>query len=332
MKSNRFGFVILGLILGIAGGYLVAKKTDEKIFSEAISGVRSVRANDPSYKYINPLLAFEQPESTQFGEYKELDNKLTDLINRKKDAKLVDDVSVYFRGNQGRWVGINDSDQYYPASLLKVAVMIAYFQEAETNPDLLNKQLQYNLTIQQQATSSEYSTTSNLTLGKNYSVNDLINDMIAHSDNGATYMLMSSLDPKLLNEVFTDLGLKSPGNSPNYQISAKNYAFFFRVLYNATYLNRDYSEKALNLLAQSDFKNGLVGGLPQGTTIAHKYGEHVLTDSSGNPNGVELHDCGLIYGKNDFLLCVMTRGQKVEDLQQTIKDIASLVYAESGKQ
>jgi hypothetical protein len=139
---------------------------------------------------------------------------------------------------------------------------------------------------------------------------------------------LNFLDGKALDEIYSDFGLQGPSDSGSYEISAKDYSLFFRILYNSTYLDRDYSEKALSLLSQTTFKDGLTAGLPKDTVVAHKFGEHVVTDSQGNETGVELHDCGLIYGKPQFLLCVMTRGENSDNLKTVIKDITSLVYNE----
>ena len=43
----------------------------------------------------------------------------------------------------------------------------------------------------------------------------------------------------------------------------------------------------------------------------------------------QLHDCGIVYyPKHPYLLCVMTRGDSFEYLDDTIRDISHLVYQE----
>jgi beta-lactamase class A len=322
--------MLLFLIIGLGLGYFWSYRQEEKQQQNFLSGVKSIRESNNDYHFINPLLAYDFPESKDFGEYKDLNQKLTSLIDSAKNKHQADEVSIYFRGNQGHWVGIDDNTAYYPASLLKVVVMIAYFQQAETSPEILNKKLQYTQGIKNEVTSSEFDVPSSLKLNESYTVSDLIQDMIVNSDNGATFTLVDSLDGKALDEVYTDFGLQGPTDSGDYQISAKNYSLFFRILFNATYLNREYSEKALDLLSQTTFKDGLAAGLPSGTVVAHKFGEHVLSNNNGSQSGVELHDCGLIYGKHNFLLCVMTRGQKVEDLEGVIKSITAEVYKDTN--
>ncbi len=320
----KLGYLGAGVIIGLLVSWpilrLVQAHRDLSLFSD----VGPVREKDSNYKFINPLLSYDLPESKEFGEYLQLSRKLSDLIDSDKNQNLATDVSVYFRNSKGRWVGINDNERYYPASLLKVVVMMAYYQQAQTNPEILDKQLTYTPEIQNQVTTSEFNTPSTLKLGDSYKIDDLIRGMIVDSDNGATFTLINSLNGKDLDEIYSDFGLKSPNSTNNYEISAKDYSLFFRILYNATYLNREYSEKALSLLSQASFKDGLVAGLPAKTVVAHKFGEHIVDQST-----LELHDCGLIYAKQSFLLCVMTRGGKVEDLERVIRDITALAYKEA---
>ena len=48
----------------------------------------------------------------------------------------------------------------------------------------------------------------------------------------------------------------------NFQISAKDYSMFFKILFNAAYLTIDNSEFATEMLKEGDFKEGLLSGLP----------------------------------------------------------------------
>src|SRR5262249_43005313 len=158
------------------------------------------------------------------------------------------------------WIGINQADTYYPASLLKVPVMIAYMKEAEDDPGLMNRWLSYDPSV---LPADPYEATSTLITGHEYTVSDLLADMITRFDNGATFTLLNHINPEFLNAVYTSLGIPNPGDdSATYQISTRTYAFFFRILYNATYLSDASSEKALDLLSQATFGGGLVAGVP----------------------------------------------------------------------
>ena len=92
-------------------------------------------------------------------------------------------------------------------------------------------------------------------------------------------------------------------------------------LYDGSYLTIAASEYATSLLAQCNFKDGLLKELPSNIKIAHKFGE------SGTAEMKELHETGIIYlGANAYLITVMTRGKDIQKLSETISDISKIAY------
>ncbi len=98
---------------------------------------------------------------------------------------------------------------------------------------------------------------------------------------------------------------------------------FFRILYNATYLDRIASEQILEILTKTTFSEGIVAGVPESTRVAHKFGSRELVDQSGSR---QLHDCGIVYAKNPYILCVMTQGRDFTALANFIKDVSAVTY------
>ncbi len=304
------------LVAGIIVGALATQ-----LLTPSLAILSPVRDQNSSYAFINPLLFYNSP--SQPDTFKKVFNQIQKRVDDFKNQDKKGAASVYLKDlNTGKWAGINSSEQYNPASLLKVAVMIAYFKEAETKPSTLYRTLNYSQAVKDSYASIPYEQGTSLILGHGYTVKDLIERMIIRSDNGATYTLLSAINIGELNGVFRALNIENPeAKGREYTISAERYAYFFRILYNATYLDRDDSERALSLLSQSDFSDGLVAGVPEDTTVAHKFGENVA-------EAVELHDCGIIYYPKDnpYLLCAMTRGSDINNLKSLIKDISALVY------
>ena len=236
-------------------------------------------------------------------------------------------ASVYFRDlDIGRWVGIDQDETYHPASLLKVPTMIAFYKEAEANPSIFSQSITYDPIVMPK---DPFTSPTELKTGKSYSVEDLIKYMITGSDNGATFTLLDHINPEFLNAVYTSLGIQNPNDdSANYQISARSYGLFFRVLYNTTYLSPAYSEKALRLLSGATFTDGLVAGMPEGVVVAHKFGNHILSNLKGDVTGVELSDCGIVYyPKHPYLLCAMVSSNNVPTASKIIADISRTTYA-----
>ena len=277
---------------------------------------------------INPLLSCEISEEKEFYEFKPLKAEIADVVRQDMGQNKASSVSLYFRAlNSGRWFGLNQDEKFSPASMLKVPVMIAYFKLAESNPAVLSKSITYQGGLDRNV--PEFmKPLHTLQIGATYTIEDLISHMVIYSDNNAQYLLRQSLDPHSLTEVYTDLGLTIPKSDEEVDfMSPKTYGFIFRVLYGATYLNRFYSNKALELLKNTEFKDALVTGLPSDTTVVHKFGERTVYTPTGDLQFRELHDCGIIYyPSHPYLICVMTRGSNFEDLKATIADISRVTY------
>jgi hypothetical protein len=101
------------------------------------------------------------------------------------------------------------------------------------------------------------------------------------------------------------------------------------VLYNSTYLGRENSERALKLLSETDFSEGIESGVPNNVLVSEKFGEVRMTDANGNLLGKQINNCGIVYYPgHPYLLCVMTKGQgdDVKGLEGVVASISRIVY------
>ncbi len=252
-----------------------------------------------------------------------LKSQLQNIIDAEKTQGHLMDASVFIKDcNTNDWISINGTSNFYPGSLIKLPMMIAILKMAEANPSLLDKKVTYNsgavFPIKQTFGSKTVEP------GHTYTVRELLKYMICYSDNGATQLLNPLIDADKMNELFKALGGSAPENNVNYfkyTVNAPDFSNFMSLLYNAGYLDIALSEYASEMLAQSDFKEGIVKGLPAGTKIAHKFGE------AGHPGEHELHETAIVYLKNSaYLITVMTRGTDIKYLPNVIGSISKATY------
>ena len=279
------------------------------------------RANN--YQFARPLLLTDA--SSESEKLSSLKNDLNDFIKNKRKSGKIINASVYVeRLNDSQWRNVNDDLFYTPGSLMKVPTMMIFLRESEIKPELLNKEIFYSkvpgdLSVQTFNSGS-------IEPGMNYTIRKLLYFMIAKSDNHSTMLLDAQLSYPMLNQLFADLGLPAVDNkSTSYSITASGYSRFLRMLYNATYISNEDADFALSLLTESTFTKGLSAGLPDGTKIAHKFGE------AGSATGgrTQLHESGIVFmDNNPYLITVMTRGLDVELLPEIISEISSRVYKE----
>ena len=238
-------------------------------------------------------------------------------------------VGVYFRDlRSGPVFGINDSDVFTPASLMKTPLMLAFLSLADEDKSILERQISYKGEMMKLPSQAMQGSNQQLIPGQLYKVEDLLIRMIAESDNQSYAVLFSFLEqnwPGKLQDTYNDLGILKLKSPIDETISVRLYASIFRQLYTGSLLSARMSEKALEILAKSSFKKGIVGGLPSGIEVAHKYGERNVLETGER----QLHDCGIIYfPDNPYLLCVMTYGQSYIDLSNIIITTSKMVYNE----
>jgi beta-lactamase class A len=332
MKSKKH--IILAVVIFFAGagiGWLLGIKYYNQ--STTLNHAMPMRLGRGNGQLANPLLACDASEPQPSAELNGLRQKISDMIGLKILENSAKRVSVYFRDlDASQWTGVNENDNYIPASLVKVPLLMAYYKLAEDEPDILNKKIPYDLKEDQDSIQEVTKPPTSLTRGKSYSVSELLFRMIAYSGNNSHIMLSQSLNPDFQEKIYNDLKVRYPdlSSATNESISPKAFATFFRVLYNASYLDDKMSEKALELLTETTFNQGLVAGVPDGVKVAHKFGERTITNNeTGEVKMRELHDCGIIYKiSHPYVLCVMTQGMDFVMLESVISDISKLVYAQ----
>jgi beta-lactamase class A len=294
-----------------------------------VSTVAVSRDYSAEYKFTNPILDYENVKMESVSILSEsVEHKVNDLQNQYG----IGTASVYYRDlDNGQWIGVNEKKKFASASLIKLPVLIAILKEAEDNPAFLEKKI--SVTEADIALYSEQNILPDnlMKTGNSYTVGELSERMIEQSDNAAWNMLVRDVDEKYRKEVFQSIGVAYQEINNDIMVDVKDYAGFFRVLFNATYLNRTDSEKALNILSQSTFDKGIVAGVPKGTVVAHKFGERTNYINSILVNR-QLHDCGIIYHpEKPYILCVMTRGNDYTSEEAFIKDISQFFYKEVDK-
>lgn len=271
------------------------------------------------FNYIQPLLFVdEECESERLVPIKE---KINVIVERYKVTAGVTNASVYIKSyDDNGWITINENEKYQPGSLFKVPILIAILKMNELNPGFINKPITYSKPFS--INKDLLYNAKSIQLGKTYTVKELLNYMIAYSDNNATALLETYMKPEILQKMFKDMRLEVPNMyAEEYLFTVKDYSLFMRTIYNASYLSIDNSEYAAELLAKCNFTDGIVKGLPKGVRIIHKFGE------AGNLTERQLHESAIVFvNDKPYLITVMTKGKDAKKLAELIAEISSTVY------
>jgi beta-lactamase class A len=255
---------------------------------------------------------------------------VNEQVEKIKEQYSLGYISLYFRDlNEGQWAGVNEKEVFSPASLLKVPLLISLLHQAENEPNLLNKKVIISADDLFDRMSQNINFENNVLVNQEYSIWEITESMIKKSDNTATAALIKNIKNDDIGSVFRSVGVPYKDSISEVDVRVKDYAGFFRILYNASYLNREMSEKALELLTESEYKDGIVAGVPSNIKVAHKFGERSFGDLNTD---LQLHDCGIVYYPNKpYILCIMTRGNDFKNQAKSIRDLSKYIYGEVGK-
>ena len=142
--------------------------------------------------------------------------------------------------------------------------------------------------------------------------------MIKHSDNNATLVLWSLLSWDNYSEVYKKLNIDFSWDN----VEVIDYSYLFEVLYFAMFLDKEHSEYALSVLAQTDFNNWLKKYIPQNVKVAHKFGEYDVDNKTK-----QLHDCWIFYyPETPYVLCIMTRWYDYKKLENVIWSLSKIIF------
>ncbi len=279
------------------------------------------------YEFTSPLLDVELPEGlTIDNEPHPFKYKIVSFIKKKIASGQAREVSVYYRDlHDGPWFSINKDIEFNPASMMKVPVMVAWLKRAEKDSTVLTRRIKYEESknrVPEQYTKPAHT----LAPAQTYSIDELLHYMMNYSDNKATSLLYNALSDKELGDVLDSMDINNNPNEEGNSLTVHGYSGFFRILYNAAYLNREMSEKALRLLSLQDFPQGIAAGVPKGIKVAAKFGEIVPENKSED---IQLHEFGIVYHpQSHYILGVMTRGHDFAAQAEIIRDISKMIYRE----
>ncbi len=322
-------FLIVNGLIGIAVIGVVAFGRSKPLASNIIK-----RDSSKEFTFTSPILDCENVNQGEAGVLLYKDVKENAESFAKKYS--ISSYSIYFRDlNNGPWIGINEKEVFSPASLMKTPILISFLKQVERTPELIKKQVvatdeYFDYSIQQ-----NFDMKTKIIKGNTYTLEQVAALMISESDNVATLMLSKYVDQDDFDSLLKAIGVSIEEKGQDADIRVKDFAGFFRILYNASYLNRQSSEAALRLLSQSTFTSGIVAGVPKGIVVAHKYGERSVEqkqDGSTLVKEKQLHDCGIVYSEpNPYILCVMTRGKDFQQQENFISDISRFIFKQFSK-
>lgn len=268
---------------------------------------------EKKYPLLDPLRRFIPAENYLIN-IQDLRKYLANLGNTYPE-----NISIYYETiNSGANISVNKDLHLFPASLSKLvqAILVTYKVE--------QGQLKWDQELS--VTTEDLSSGSGELYKKgagSYTVEYLLQELLVNSDNTAQNVFRRYLSIDDYIKFQDETGLQDLYNDKGY-ISAKEYTRIFRVLYTSNFLAPNNSQKILDYMADSSFKDFLSQGVPSHIKFAHKYGE--------NKEEIIFADSGIVYipGK-PYMITVIIKGKDSSEETRTkvialMKEISERAY------
>lgn len=326
--------VLILLVLAFCLGVYVDRGIELFSGGQEVIGDERFAAGEVDYRYIRyaPRLAVGE-RARPNRELKPFRYKVKALVENDLKAGDAAVISVYFRDlRNGLRFGIGEQEKFSAVSTLKLPLMIAYLKWAESSPLLLNRRISYP--DDNGAPDDRDLPQDGPRHSRMLKVRTLILRMVAENDGQAYAVLAANLPPVYLQRIFKDIYSNYDPAKLDAPMPFSAYASFYRVLFNASYLNRDMSEQALRFLSQASYRDGIISGVPLDIDVVAKYGERVVDLPAGRPAAMkQLHEVGIVYHpRRPYIMGVMVRGSDPSRLQKVMRDISALIFGEVDRQ
>lgn len=285
-------------------------------------GTANYKNSHNRYPYLSKRLFAEKPNDVIIN----FNSLRADLRSYPTDNKI--DMGIYFEYMpSGNNIGVNEKEEFFSASLIKVPVVMRAYRLIEVGKLSLSEAV----TLDPNDIDKTFGSLWERGAGAKVTIDELIRLSIADSDNTA-YNALGRVtdshtrvgpDTNLIKDVYDYLDLPSDTIGSTYGTTPKNYSSILRSLYLSAYLNFNDSNRLLELMTETSFNKWLPQPLPSDIKVAHKYGVF-----EGNSKDLTVSsDCGIIYyPQRPYTLCVMIRTDDPLVAEKHIQAVSAKVY------
>ena len=287
LKIGLFIFVVI--VIGII------------IFNHSMQNKEEINEKAEEQKKEESVATVSEEESIETTSIEEpvieetVDTNIENLINEIMIENNLNENNFfffYYNIEEKKYYFYNEDTYFTAASTIKVPVAMLYYDKIADGELNLSDTLLYDSDDYE---TGDGSTAADYSVGDRIPISYLLEQTIVNSDNTALNILIHNIGYRKCKEELTkysDVDLTEDFYSSN----VANVSYYYDVL-QYLYQNADKYSELIEYMKISSGGEYLKANLPQ-YEVAHKYGSY---------DGY-VHDYGIIYGQNTYLIGVFTNG------------------------
>lgn len=223
----------------------------------------------------------------------------------------------------------------FPASdIIKLLILIEAFKRL--NEGEINKNDTYILKTDDYPKIREksFSALEHIHIGAELTIEDLYKLNVIVSDNMAFNILLKLFGKDAVNDTLQEFGFKKTRINraindyaeitkgvQNY-VSVQEMANLLLRMYEGQIISNAASKEMLEILCEHQKTSPLTYNFLESMKIAHQSG---YDDN-------EIHDMGIVYGENPFILCMASSVPNTKNAESVMRDITMMCYQNSNKE
>jgi beta-lactamase class A len=240
------------------------------------------------------------------------ERKIEEIV---KDLQGTYGVYVYNLTSRHSY-GFNQEKVFPAASLIKLPLIIALYQEAEAG--IIDLESEYVLRVEDKETGAgviQYKP-----IGTRYTYRELTQLMGRYSDNTAFNVVRQLLGDERIQATIDGLEMTKTSLEEN-KTSPADIGLFFRKFYAQSLLTRNHRDEIIDYLTKTAYEDRIPAGVPEDVKVAHKIGNETNSFS----------DAGIVFGKEPFILVIISKDALEKEALEALPEITKIVWEFESK-
>lgn len=200
--------------------------------------------------------------------------------------------------SDGRYAARGETEVYYAASTFKAAVLLEAYRQRDAG------ELDFGeaVTLEEKYSENDLGTLEYLEIKPNdqVKIGDAVKGMIVVSDTSLALLVIDQVGSNRIDATLRDIGAATMTvNDRALPTTALDLAQLMIAIVSGHGVSAQSRDEMLSYLSQEWFRDGIVAGVPEGASVAHKSGN--LGDAT--------HDAAIVWGPDGpYVITVMTDG------------------------